>query len=71
MHSTGFVWMVLIITQELTHFRPLSAIIMRFEAPKPNNRWDSPLFVVQRDDDLPCEVISDAFIEYICYIFQA
>ena len=33
---------------------------MRFEEPNPNQRWDSPLFVIQVDDDLPLEQISDA-----------
>ena len=36
---------------------------MRFEAPKPNNRWDSPLFVIQKDDTLPYEAISDAIFK--------
>ena len=33
---------------------------MRFEEPNPNQRWDSPLFVIQIDDDLPLVQISDA-----------
>lgn len=41
----------------------LNALIMRFEAPKPNNRWDSPLFVIQKDDILPYEAISDAIFK--------
>ncbi|XP_041355493.1 protein KTI12 homolog [Gigantopelta aegis] len=41
----------------------LSGLVMRFEEPKPNNRWDSPLIVVQSDDRLPCKEICDAIFE--------
>uniref|UniRef100_UPI00398E417E protein KTI12 homolog isoform X1 n=1 Tax=Pristiophorus japonicus TaxID=55135 RepID=UPI00398E417E len=36
------------------------ALVMRFEAPDSRNRWDSPLFTIQKDDTLPFEAISDA-----------
>ncbi|XP_006628956.2 protein KTI12 homolog [Lepisosteus oculatus] len=38
----------------------LDALIMRFETPDSRNRWDSPLFTVQKEDTLPFEAISDA-----------
>ncbi|WAR29383.1 KTI12-like protein [Mya arenaria] len=37
-------------------------LVQRFEEPKANNRWDSPLFVVQKDDALPFEAIVDALL---------
>lgn len=43
-------------TQEI-----LDALFMRFEQPNPNNRWDSPLFVIQPDDaELPFKEIEDS-----------
>ncbi|XP_069078451.1 protein KTI12 homolog [Pleurodeles waltl] len=36
------------------------ALVQRFEAPDSRNRWDSPLFTVQKDDTLPFEEICDA-----------
>ncbi|XP_070536015.1 protein KTI12 homolog [Ptychodera flava] len=36
------------------------ALVMRFEAPDSRNRWDSPLFTIQWDDELPCDAICDA-----------
>lgn len=41
----------------------LEALIMRFEAPNPNNRWDSPLFVVQTHDTLPAKDICASLFE--------
>lgn len=38
------------------------ALCMRFEAPDSRNRWDSPLFTVQPDDNLPVEAIYDALL---------
>lgn len=38
----------------------LDALVMRFEAPDSRNRWDSPLFTIQKEDTLPFEAISDA-----------
>ncbi|GCC37428.1 hypothetical protein chiPu_0015932 [Chiloscyllium punctatum] len=35
-------------------------LVMRFEAPDSRNRWDSPLFTIQKDDALPFEAIYDA-----------
>ncbi|KAK0151694.1 Protein KTI12 [Merluccius polli] len=45
-------------TQEI-----LDALVLRFEAPDSRNRWDSPLFTVQKDDTLPFEDISDAVLK--------
>ena len=36
---------------------------MRFEEPKSNNRWDSVLFVVQKDDTLPFDTIADVLLK--------
>ncbi|XP_055518591.1 protein KTI12 homolog [Leucoraja erinacea] len=36
------------------------ALVMRFEAPDARNRWDSPLFTIQKDDTLPFQAINDA-----------
>ncbi|XP_017566623.1 protein KTI12 homolog isoform X1 [Pygocentrus nattereri] len=41
----------------------LDALILRFEAPDSRNRWDSPLFTIQKDDALPFEAISDAIFK--------
>ncbi|XP_072349177.1 protein KTI12 homolog [Scyliorhinus torazame] len=38
------------------------ALVMRFEAPESRNRWDRPLFTIQKDDTLPFEAIVDAII---------
>ncbi|XP_076842157.1 protein KTI12 homolog [Brachyhypopomus gauderio] len=38
----------------------LDGLILRFEAPDSRNRWDSPLFTIQKEDALPFEAISDA-----------
>ncbi|XP_064645697.1 protein KTI12 homolog [Lineus longissimus] len=35
-------------------------LVMRYEPPDSRNRWDSPLFTVQQDDELPCQQICDA-----------
>ncbi|KAL9985762.1 hypothetical protein ACROYT_G008203 [Oculina patagonica] len=43
----------------------LDALVMRFEPPESRNRWDSPLFVIQVDDDLPFDSIYDALINRI------
>ncbi|XP_028814204.1 protein KTI12 homolog [Denticeps clupeoides] len=45
-------------TQEI-----IDALILRFEAPDSRNRWDSPLFTLQKDDALPFEAISDALFK--------
>ncbi|XP_007235727.3 protein KTI12 homolog [Astyanax mexicanus] len=45
-------------TQEI-----LDALILRFEAPDSRNRWDSPLFTIQKEDTLPFEAISDAIFK--------
>ena len=38
----------------------LDGLFMRFEPPIEQNRWDSPLFLLQHDDSTPCEAINDA-----------
>ncbi|ELU04578.1 hypothetical protein CAPTEDRAFT_178515 [Capitella teleta] len=38
------------------------ALVMRFEAPENRNRWDSPLFLLNPEDELPSEAICDALI---------
>ncbi|CAH2273188.1 KTI12 homolog [Pelobates cultripes] len=42
-------------TQEI-----FDALVQRFEAPDSRNRWDSPLFTVHVDDELPFEQICNA-----------
>ncbi|KAJ3596789.1 hypothetical protein NHX12_003190 [Muraenolepis orangiensis] len=44
-------------TQEI-----LDALVLRFEAPDSRNRWDNPLFTIQKEDTLPFEDIADAVI---------
>uniref|UniRef100_A0A3P9JMP3 Protein KTI12 homolog n=1 Tax=Oryzias latipes TaxID=8090 RepID=A0A3P9JMP3_ORYLA len=39
------------------------ALVQRFEAPDSRNRWDSPLFTILKDDNLPIESISDALLK--------
>ncbi|KAL0968289.1 hypothetical protein UPYG_G00264870 [Umbra pygmaea] len=41
----------------------LDALVLRFEAPDSRNRWDSPLFTIQKEDTLPFEAISDAIFK--------
>lgn len=41
----------------------LDALILRFEAPDSRNRWDSPLFTIQKEERLPFETISDAILK--------
>lgn len=38
----------------------LRGLIMRFEPPNSQNRWDSPLFVAHPDEELPLKAIYDA-----------
>ncbi|XP_052251833.1 protein KTI12 homolog [Dreissena polymorpha] len=38
-------------------------LVQRFEEPRSNNHWDSPLFVIQKDDVLPLDAISDALLK--------
>ncbi|KAI0232976.1 hypothetical protein LSAT2_016756 [Lamellibrachia satsuma] len=35
-------------------------LVMRFEPPDSRNRWDRPLFVLQSEDELPCQQIYEA-----------
>ncbi|XP_072291835.1 protein KTI12 homolog [Eucyclogobius newberryi] len=39
------------------------ALVLRFEEPDSRNRWDSPLFTVHQDNQLPFEAISDALLK--------
>ena len=41
----------------------MDELIMRFECPAPNNRWDKPLFSVINDGDLDFASICDALFE--------
>ncbi|TSL89897.1 Signal peptidase complex catalytic subunit SEC11A [Bagarius yarrelli] len=41
----------------------LDALILRFEVPDSRNRWDSPLFTIQKEERLPFEAISDAILK--------
>ena len=41
-------------------FFSLDGLVMRFEAPESRNRWDSPLFTILPEDELPFEAICDA-----------
>lgn len=41
----------------------LEGLVMRFEQPSPNNRWDSPLFVVQCDEPLPAHQVCSALFD--------
>ncbi|XP_061577839.1 protein KTI12 homolog [Cololabis saira] len=41
----------------------LDALVQRFEAPDSRNRWDSPLFTILKDDELPLQDISDALFK--------
>ena len=43
--------------------RYLMVWVMRFESPENRNRWDSPLFVVLPEDELPCQQIYDALYD--------
>ncbi|XP_057204569.1 protein KTI12 homolog [Triplophysa rosa] len=45
-------------TQEI-----LDGLVLRFEAPDSRNRWDSPLFTIQKEDALPFEAICDALFK--------
>lgn len=36
---------------------------MRYEEPNGSSRWDSPLFVIQKDDTLPYEAIADTLLK--------
>ncbi|XP_038058230.1 protein KTI12 homolog isoform X3 [Patiria miniata] len=42
-------------TQEI-----FDGLVMRFEPPESRNRWDSPLFTLHPEDELPCQAICDA-----------
>nr|CAG4649526.1 EOG090X0A11 [Scapholeberis mucronata]SVE93758.1 EOG090X0A11 [Scapholeberis mucronata] len=40
-----------------------NALVMRYEAPDGRNRWDSPLFTIQPEDELPYEKISEVLFD--------
>jgi Chromatin associated protein KTI12 len=40
--------------------RRFDGLVMRFEPPDSRNRWDSPLFLVHPDEQLPFEQIYEA-----------
>ncbi|XP_005093847.1 protein KTI12 homolog [Aplysia californica] len=50
---------------ESEQFDPLlmDELIMRFECPSPNNRWDKPLFSVVKDEELDFATVCDALFE--------
>ena len=39
------------------------ALVMRYEAPDGRNRWDSPLFTIQSEDELPFKDIADSLFQ--------
>ncbi|XP_055948002.1 protein KTI12 homolog [Argiope bruennichi] len=39
------------------------ALVQRFEAPDSRNRWDSPLFIIHKDEELPLKNIEEALYE--------
>ncbi|MCL4126916.1 UNVERIFIED_CONTAM: hypothetical protein GTU68_016641, partial [Idotea baltica] len=39
------------------------ALILRYEAPDSRNRWDSPMFTILPEDDIPFSAIYDALFE--------
>ncbi|GFR11708.1 protein KTI12 homolog [Trichonephila clavata] len=39
------------------------ALVQRFEAPDSRNRWDSPLFISHKDEDLPLKGIEKALYQ--------
>ncbi|XP_032236440.1 protein KTI12 homolog [Nematostella vectensis] len=43
----------------------LRALVMRYECPDSRNRWDSPLFTVHPDDELPLEAIYETLINRV------
>ncbi|KAJ9597984.1 hypothetical protein L9F63_026911 [Diploptera punctata] len=43
--------------------KTFDALTMRYEAPDSRNRWDSPLFTVLQDDEVPCEHVYKALYE--------
>lgn len=48
------------IDSSLLFSHSLEELMMRFEEPNSNQRWDSPLFVIHPEDELPYDQISDA-----------
>ncbi|XP_017785166.1 PREDICTED: protein KTI12 homolog [Nicrophorus vespilloides] len=43
--------------------KTFDGLIMRFEEPNGNSRWDAPLFVTMNDSELECKAISDSLFE--------
>lgn len=48
------------IDTSLLFLHSLEELMMRFEEPNSNQRWDSPLFVMHPEDELPYDQISNA-----------
>lgn len=48
------------IDSSLSFSLSLEELMMRLEEPNSNQRWDSPLFVIHPEDELPYDQISDA-----------
>lgn len=40
--------------------RRFDGLVQRFEAPDSRNRWDSPLFTLHWDEELPLEAVWEA-----------
>lgn len=48
------------IDTSLLFLHSLEELMMRFEEPNSSQRWDSPLFVMHPEDELPYDQISNA-----------
>lgn len=59
-HETAMKWNNCRNESEKYNSDVMEALLMRFEAPESRNRWDSPLFTIQVDDELPGLGICDA-----------
>lgn len=55
-----FTNLYIFIYSSLSFSLSLEELMMRFEEPNSNQRWDSPLFVIHPEDELPYDQISDA-----------
>lgn len=55
-----FTNLYIFIDSSLSFSLSLEELMMRFEEPNSNQRWDSPLFVIHPEDELPYDQISDA-----------
>lgn len=57
--KTNIVTLEYIATFVICAYVRLEGLIMRFEAPNPCNRWDSPVFSVHASESLPCDQLHD------------